>query len=46
VKEVAFACKDAAGIYKKAVSRGAISVQAPTTLEDKDGRVVVAKILG
>jgi len=46
VKEVAFAVKDAEGIYKKAVSRGAVSVQEPRTLSDEHGRVVIAKLLG
>lgn len=46
VKEVAFQVKDAAGMWKKAVSRGAVSVQEPTTLQDKDGRLIIAKILG
>ena len=37
VKDVAFTVDDAAGIYHKAVSRGATSVQEPTTLTDDSG---------
>jgi len=46
VKEVAFNVKDASGIYNKAVSRGAVSVQEPLTFSDEFGSVVIAKILG
>ena len=37
VKDVAFAVDDAAGIYNKAVSRGATGVKEPETLEDENG---------
>jgi len=46
VKEVAFTVTDVKGIYKKAISRGAVSVMPPTTTFDKNGRVTVAKLLG
>lgn len=35
---------DAAGIYNKAVSRGAISVREPKELKDDDGSVVIASV--
>ena len=44
VKDVAFTVDDAAGIYKKAVDRGAKSVREPTTLEDDNGKVIVASV--
>ena len=44
VKDVAFTVDDAAGIYNKAVSRGATSVQEPTTLTDDNGTVIVASV--
>ncbi|KCV68556.1 4-hydroxyphenylpyruvate dioxygenase [Fonticula alba] len=44
VKDVAFAVSDAAGIYEKAVSRGAKSVHAPKTLKDEDGEVIIAAV--
>jgi len=44
VKDVAFTVDDAAGIYEKAVSRGAQSVRAPETLEDEHGSVVLASV--
>jgi 4-hydroxyphenylpyruvate dioxygenase len=45
VRDVAFSVDDAAGIYKKAVERGAKSVREPETLSDEHGQVVVASIL-
>eukprot|EP00753_Platysulcus_tardus_P011399 PLAT3287.29.p1 GENE.PLAT3287.29~~PLAT3287.29.p1 ORF type:complete len:436 (+),score=229.23 PLAT3287.29:45-1310(+) len=44
VKDVAFQVDDCAGIYEKAMSRGAESVRAPTELTDEHGSVVVATI--
>ena len=44
VKDVAFTVDDAAGIYEKAVSRGATSVRAPETLEDENGTMIVASV--
>jgi 4-hydroxyphenylpyruvate dioxygenase len=44
VKDVAFTVDDAAGIYKKATERGAKSVREPTTLEDDNGKVIVASV--
>ena len=44
VKDVAFAVDDAEGIYKKAVSRGAKSVREPITMEDENGKVLVASV--
>jgi 4-hydroxyphenylpyruvate dioxygenase len=41
---VAFHVDDAAGIYEKAVSRGAKSVRAPETLKDENGSVIIASI--
>ena len=44
VKDVAFSVDDAAGIYQKAVSRGAIGVREPETLTDEHGTVVIASV--
>ena len=44
VKDVAFTVDDAAGIYEKAVSRGATGVKEPETLEDENGTVIVASV--
>lgn len=44
VKDVAFHVDDAAGIYNKAVERGAKSVREPTTLKDEHGSVVLASV--
>jgi len=42
VKDVAFTVDDSAGIFKKAVERGAIPVQEPTVLQDEDGSVTIS----
>jgi len=44
VKDIAFLVDDAAGIYNKAVSRGAKSVKEPEVLTDEHGTVVVASV--
>jgi len=44
IKDVAFQVDDAAGIYNKAVSRGAKSVRAPETLKDEHGSVILASV--
>lgn len=44
VKDVAFTVDDAAGIYNKAVSRGAEGVREPETLTDENGSVIVASV--
>ena len=44
VKDVAFTVDDAAGIYNKAVSRGAEGVREPETLTDEHGSVIVASV--
>lgn len=44
VKDVAFTVDDAAGIYQKAVDRGATGVREPETLEDANGSVIVASV--
>jgi len=44
VKDVAFTVDDAAGIYKKAIERGAKSVREPETLKDEHGSVIVASV--
>ena len=44
VKDIAFTVDDAAGIYNKAVERGAVSVQEPKTLEDDNGKVITASV--
>jgi 4-hydroxyphenylpyruvate dioxygenase len=44
VKDVAFSVDDSAGIYNKAVSRGAVSVKEPETLKDEHGTVIVSTV--
>lgn len=44
VKDVAFTVDDAAGIYQKAVDRGATSVMEPTKFEDEDGFVIMSTV--
>lgn len=44
VKDVAFRVDDARGIYQKAISRGAISIQEPQELSDDHGTVIVASL--
>jgi 4-hydroxyphenylpyruvate dioxygenase len=44
VKDVAFTVDDSAGIFQKAVSRGAVPVQEPKTLKDADGEVIVSSV--
>jgi 4-hydroxyphenylpyruvate dioxygenase len=44
VKDVAFTVDDAAGIFKKAVERGAKPVKEPEVLKDEHGSVVVASV--
>jgi len=44
VRDVAFHVDDAAGIFNKAVSRGAKPVQEPTELKDEDGVVIVSSV--
>ena len=40
MQDVAFHVDDAAGIYNKAIARGAKSVREPFTLEDENGKVI------
>lgn len=44
VRDIAFWVDDAADAHRKAVERGAVSVQEPTVLTDDHGRVVLAAI--
>jgi len=44
VKDVAFTVDDAAGIYEKAVAKGATGVRAPETLTDEFGSVILASV--
>jgi 4-hydroxyphenylpyruvate dioxygenase len=44
VKDVAFEVDDVRTVYNQAVAKGAIAVQAPKVLSDKDGEVVTAII--
>lgn len=44
VKDVAFTVDNSAGIFAKAVERGAIPVQEPTTLEDDEGTVIISTV--
>lgn len=43
-KDVAFSVDNARGIWEKAVSRGAVSVQEPIELKDEFGSVIIASI--
>ena len=44
VKDVAFLVDDAAGIYHKAVERGAVGIKEPETLKDEHGSVIVSTV--
>ena len=44
VYDVAFHVDDAAGIYKKAVDRGAVSVCEPREFKDDNGSVILASV--
>jgi len=44
IKDVAFQVDDAAGIYNKAIERGATGVRAPETLKDEHGTVIIASV--
>ena len=44
MKDVAFTVDDAAGIFNKAVSRGAEPVSEPKTLTDENGSMIVASV--
>lgn len=44
VKNIGFRVKDAQKAYETAISRGAVSVQEPTTTEDDDGKLISATV--
>lgn len=44
VRDVAFVVDDAAGIFKKAVSRGAKPVREPETLTDEHGTLIISSV--
>ena len=44
VKDVAFTVDDAAGIFKKAVERGAKPVQEPIVVQDENGQVTISTV--
>jgi len=44
VKDVAFTVDDSAGIFKKAVERGATAVMEPKVMKDDDGEVIVSSV--
>jgi 4-hydroxyphenylpyruvate dioxygenase len=44
VKDVAFTVDDSAGIFNKAVERGAKAVHEPKTIKDGDGEVIVSTV--
>lgn len=44
MKDVAFTVDDSAGIFNKAVSRGATPVQEPTIMKDDDGQVTISTV--
>jgi 4-hydroxyphenylpyruvate dioxygenase len=44
VKDVAFTVFDAAGLFKKAVERGATPVNEPFELKDENGSVIMSTV--
>lgn len=44
VRDVAFTVDDAAGIYHKAIERGAVGVREPETIKDDHGSVIIATV--
>jgi len=44
VRDVAFTCDDARGIYNEAIKRGGHSVREPKELTDENGTVVIATV--
>lgn len=44
VRDVAFLVDDAAGIYNKAVSRGATGVHEPKEFRDENGSVIISSV--
>jgi 4-hydroxyphenylpyruvate dioxygenase len=44
VKDVAFTVDDSAGIFNKAVSRGAVPVHEPKTIKDDKGEVIISTV--
>lgn len=44
VSDIAFNVDDAAGIYEKAVARGAKGIKSPETLKDENGSVIIATV--
>jgi len=44
VKDVAFTVDDSAGLFKKAVDRGAKPIMEPMTLQDEDGEVILSAV--
>jgi len=44
VKTVAFTVDDSAGIYNKAIDRGAIAVSEPKEIKDEYGTVIVSSV--
>ena len=44
VRDVAFNVDDSAGIFKKAVERGATPVMEPTVIQDEDGEVTLSSV--
>jgi 4-hydroxyphenylpyruvate dioxygenase len=44
VRDVAFSCDDATGIYNKAVERGATGVSKPQEYRDENGSVIMASV--
>ena len=44
VKDVAFTVDDPAGIFQKAVERGAVAIQEPKTVNDEHGSVIIATV--
>ena len=44
VKDVAFTVDDSAGIFNKAVSKGATAVMEPTKMNDENGEVILSTV--
>ena len=46
IKDIAFEVEDCALIYNNAIKRGAISVSPPQRIEDENGYIIKATIIG
>lgn len=44
MKDVAFGVEDCKAIYNHAVSKGAVSIRAPSVEKDENGTVILASV--